>query len=332
MGLPTVGALSLNAIHVEAGGTSGTLCSINDADIRGLIGKPASQTMAFSEWYGASADSPIVATGGTITTSGNTKFHTFTSGGNFVVTAVAQGTFSNTVSVFVLGGGGRGGNNAGGGGGGGIANTVGSFNADISVLGPGTSYPVTVGAGTAGQYVATEAANNTFGGASSFQLPGLTQYQAGGGGNGASRTVLQTNQPQGGDTGSFTGGIGLNGNNPDFGVGGGGAGAGGNGAAWNANNGYLGGAYGPQGGVGVTYNGNQWGGGGGNGSFNASPQRYGTGQYGGGNGGSDFGAGAAAIATNATNYGGGGGGGGNNVNNPSKSGFQGIVVVSYTYQ
>jgi len=328
MGLPTIGALSLNAIHVEAGGTSGTLCSINDSDIRGLIGKAASQPMGFDEWYGASADSPIVATGGTISTSGNTKFHTFTSSGNFVVTAVAEGSFSNTINVFVLGGGGRGGSNSGGGGGGGRVQQAGSFNADVSVLGPGTSYPVTVGAGTAGFYVASEAANNTFGGTSQFILPGLTSYQAAGGGNGASRTVLQTNQPQGGDTGGFTGGIGVNGNNPDFGVGGGGAGAAGNGAAWNANNGYLGGAYGPQGGLGVTFNGAQWGGGGGNGSFSAGPPRHGTGQYGGGNGGSDFG----VIATNATNYGGGGGGGGNNTGNPSRSGFQGIVVAYYTYQ
>ena len=40
MALPTSGALSLNAIHVEAGGTTGTTCSLNDTDIRGLT--PAS--------------------------------------------------------------------------------------------------------------------------------------------------------------------------------------------------------------------------------------------------------------------------------------------------
>jgi len=53
-GLPDSGAISLDQIHVEAGGTSGTNCSINDADIRGLIGKNANTTMSFSEWYGAS--------------------------------------------------------------------------------------------------------------------------------------------------------------------------------------------------------------------------------------------------------------------------------------
>ena len=34
MALPTSGALSLNAIHIEAGGSSGTQASLNDADIR----------------------------------------------------------------------------------------------------------------------------------------------------------------------------------------------------------------------------------------------------------------------------------------------------------
>ena len=56
MALQTSGAISLNQIHVEAGGTSGSNASINDADIRALIGKSSGATMSFSEWYGASAD------------------------------------------------------------------------------------------------------------------------------------------------------------------------------------------------------------------------------------------------------------------------------------
>lgn len=55
MALQTSGAISLNDIHVEAGGGSGTTASINDADIRALIGKGSGVTMSFSEWYGASA-------------------------------------------------------------------------------------------------------------------------------------------------------------------------------------------------------------------------------------------------------------------------------------
>lgn len=54
MALQSSGAISLNNIHVEAGGSSGTTASINDSDIRGLIGKASGASMSFSEWYGAS--------------------------------------------------------------------------------------------------------------------------------------------------------------------------------------------------------------------------------------------------------------------------------------
>lgn len=56
MVLQTSGAISLDQIHVEAGGTSGTQCLINDTDIRDLIGKTSATTMSFSEWYGADAN------------------------------------------------------------------------------------------------------------------------------------------------------------------------------------------------------------------------------------------------------------------------------------
>ena len=55
MPVPSSGAISLNQFHVEAGGTSGTLCTINDSDIRALIGKASGVTMSFNEWYGASS-------------------------------------------------------------------------------------------------------------------------------------------------------------------------------------------------------------------------------------------------------------------------------------
>ena len=54
MPLPSSGAISLNQMHVEAGGSSGSQCSINDSDIRALIGKGSGSQMSFSEWYGAS--------------------------------------------------------------------------------------------------------------------------------------------------------------------------------------------------------------------------------------------------------------------------------------
>lgn len=64
MPLQSSGAISLNQIHVEAGGTSGTQASINDADIRGLIDKASGVQMSFSEWYGASSFSWTSPTGG----------------------------------------------------------------------------------------------------------------------------------------------------------------------------------------------------------------------------------------------------------------------------
>ena len=39
MPLPSSGAISLNQIHVEAGGANNSLCSLNDSDIRGMIAK-----------------------------------------------------------------------------------------------------------------------------------------------------------------------------------------------------------------------------------------------------------------------------------------------------
>lgn len=57
MVLPTSPAsLSLNQIHVEAGGSTTTQASLNDADIRSLISKASGASMSFSEWYGASGD------------------------------------------------------------------------------------------------------------------------------------------------------------------------------------------------------------------------------------------------------------------------------------
>ena len=54
MALPSSGnPISLNQIHVEAGGISGTSCFLNDSDIRALIGKGSGVAMFFDEWHGA---------------------------------------------------------------------------------------------------------------------------------------------------------------------------------------------------------------------------------------------------------------------------------------
>ena len=62
MALQSSGAISLNDIHIEAGGSTGTSASINDSDIRGLIDKSSAAAMSFSDWYGASAVSSETVT------------------------------------------------------------------------------------------------------------------------------------------------------------------------------------------------------------------------------------------------------------------------------
>ena len=66
MALPASGTLSLNEIHIEAGGTTATEAGINDADIRGLISKSSGVEMSFNEWYGASAFLTLTAQSNTI--------------------------------------------------------------------------------------------------------------------------------------------------------------------------------------------------------------------------------------------------------------------------
>lgn len=58
MPLPSSGQLTLDDIHVEAGGTSLSEAGINDADIRGLLSPTpnSGDEMEFSDWYGASAN------------------------------------------------------------------------------------------------------------------------------------------------------------------------------------------------------------------------------------------------------------------------------------
>ena len=74
MALQTSGAISLNEIHIEAGGSSGTQASINDADIRQMINKSSGATASFSEYYGAS--SSLLSLNVTLTLSRQTLSNT----------------------------------------------------------------------------------------------------------------------------------------------------------------------------------------------------------------------------------------------------------------
>ena len=73
MALQTSGPISLNDIHVEAGGSSGTLASINDSDIRGLtpaagktINDNSGTEIDFFNFYGATAETSLPTGGSTI--------------------------------------------------------------------------------------------------------------------------------------------------------------------------------------------------------------------------------------------------------------------------
>lgn len=109
MALPSSGTISLNQIHVEAGGSSGSLASINDSDIRGLIGKGSAVSMSFSEWYGASA-TPVTVNfvGRDATNTSDFPFgsQTLSSGNKIVVVCVIsqQTSASTQLSSVTLGG------------------------------------------------------------------------------------------------------------------------------------------------------------------------------------------------------------------------------------
>ena len=99
------------------------------------------------------ASSYVTATGGTITTDGDYKIHTFTSSSNFIVSHAGAAAGSNTVELLLVAGGGSGGNSSatggstserGGGGGAGGYRTFATIS--LSAL----TYAIVVGAGGTG--------------------------------------------------------------------------------------------------------------------------------------------------------------------------------------
>tara|TARA_B100001057_G_scaffold146582_1_gene146549 strand:+ start:7 stop:663 length:657 start_codon:yes stop_codon:yes gene_type:complete len=104
MALPTSGALSLNQIHVEAGGSSGATSSLNDTDIRGLtaasgktINSTQGTTIDFDDFYGASSLVIDLTASGTAGTKINT-----TGVGKSAVTTTYRG-ISTTFSASAAG-------------------------------------------------------------------------------------------------------------------------------------------------------------------------------------------------------------------------------------
>src|SRR6056300_1126460 len=140
-------------------------------------------------------DPYIEATGGTVTTSGDYKIHTFTGDGCFVVSSVGNPGGSDSVDYLVVAGGGSGGGSdnrakGGGGGAGGYRESSGTasgcytaspLGACVSALPvSATTYPVTVGAGGADQ--PTDSTDGNSGSNSVFST--ITSTGGGGGGRG----------------------------------------------------------------------------------------------------------------------------------------------------
>jgi len=308
----------------------------------------------------ATQDTLIVATGGTITTSGNCKIHTFTGPGTFTVCSVATCSSNNIVSHLVVAGGGGGGGYTGGGGAGGlreVKNPVTPYTASPLDGYPGApnrvtvtaqGYPITVGAGGAG---GSSNANKGSNGVNSV-FSTITSTGGGGGagdtaptrdgspgGSGGANAYIPTNPvlgsvgagntppvspPQGNPSGN------TNSDQATYTTGGGGGGATAAGGSASAPTGAPGGA-----GATTSINATPtaFAGGGGGGS-DAPSRNVGPGGAGGGGKGWSPSYQTPAPERNATDNTGGGGGGGVGGQTPPTSGTggSGIVIIRYKFQ
>ena len=299
----------------------------------------------------------ISATGGTVTTSGDFKIHTFTGDGCFVVATVGNSAGSNSVDYLVVaGGGGGGGSNCapsdsegGGGGAGGYREskspiapwTASPLASSTSLPVTATAYPITVGAGGAGT-----ASNPTRGSSGSPSIFSTITSTAGGGGGARSSPnapgARADNGGSGGGTGqaddvptqSFFGTGNTPPVNPPQGNPGGKSafpsspgstgGGGGGGAGGTGGDATPGPSVGGAGGAGTTSSINETptaraGGGGGAGTTG------GTATSGGGNGNTTSTAGGAGTVNTGGGGGGSGPGGGG-------AGGKGIVIIRYKFQ
>jgi len=157
----------------------------------------------------------INASGGTVTTDGDYKVHTFTSPGTFAVTSIGEtavpSTFRDKISYTVIaGGGGSGGRHGAGAGGGGAGgfrannnDAGGDFSPESPLAAPVStftvsaspgSYPISVGSG--GARVDGYNDGNPGGASSGFSIT-----SAGGGGGGYNNGPVGTNGKSGGSGG-----------------------------------------------------------------------------------------------------------------------------------
>jgi hypothetical protein len=300
----------------------------------------------------------ICASGGTETTCGDYKIHTFTGPGTLTINNEGTPAGSTTVDYLVVAGGGGGGgeNNttgSGGGGAGGYRESSGAasgcysrspLGACVSALPISfTSYPITVGSGGAGgsQGVAeagADGSNSIFstiistgggGGAGDNGFAGNSGGSGGGGKQGG--TAGAGNTPPVSPAQGFNGGSSISG--PPASGGGGGGGA----TAVGANGPPDGGGNGGNGAT-SSINGSpttRAGGGGGGVSVPAPAGRGSGGTGGGGNGSSTIPSPGDQPGTANTGGGAGGAGGGTYGVSPGGAGGNGgsgIVIIRYKYQ
>ena len=295
----------------------------------------------------------VAATGGTITTSGDFKVHTFNSSGTFEVTAVGNSCGSSTVDYLVVAGGGGGASGPSGavGGGGG----AGGFR--TSYPNPATGgfpvaaqeYPITVGAGGsqsgAGANSVFSSITSAGGGPGGFGRPdssgndGVAGGSGGGGGTSSENPASGKNGSGGaGNTPPVSpsqgnaGGAGFSFQGHSFGAGAGG-GAAAAGACGGGSTGGAGGAGTPS-----TINGSdvtRAGGGGGGASQPILPAGSET-EGAGGAGGGGTGENRPNNPDHPTKSGGtdntGGGGGGGNIGGNGAGGGSGVVIIRYKFQ
>ena len=161
----------------------------------------------------------ITATGGTITTCGDFKIHTFTADGCFAITT-APTPANNNVSYLVVAGGAAGGANHGGGGGAG-GFREGKTGSDVYTASPlvapaglpvsaSTTYPITVGGGGAN---AGAGSPTVVGGSGSNSVFSTITSHGGGGGAGSGQQGVAGGSG-GGDSGENPSGGGGAGNTP----------------------------------------------------------------------------------------------------------------------
>ena len=317
-------------------------------DNSGIDASASTNEVLNSGYYHGVSSGGGSATGGTITTYGVYKVHSFLSSGTWTPPG------SGTVDVLIVAGGGGGG--AGRGGGGGAGGML--YRTGLSVT--GQAYTITVGnggAGATGNSAETAAANGQDsvafsvtakgGGAGGSGVTNTTSISIGKAGGSGGGTTHGTDGPAASNQGTFSGwtakgnagGNGSGSDNESAGGGGGAGAAGGNGdQAGNGGDGGIGFQNDYRTGSNVYYAG---GGGAGYGADSGATSGQG-GNGGGGNGtaGSSTGSGGAGnslgVPTAGTpNTGGGGGGGrwrdgyGFDTYATGRAGGSGIVVIRY---